>query len=287
MECVLKLIASAVNRLRILSRWTSARWRKAGRVAVHHSFGVLIGIFVTIAGSWAWERLQDPEIRMQYAVAVYQWDAIRRGDSVVARTTLWDASTYHPIAQQRMIGSGEALIVTPPEHGIVVKIILENTGRSAATDIRIPIYADLRGTATAGSTPNVDVSFAEARSPGTKGVDVLKIPLLHPRTSAVITYELLVDSREIPRLRQYGPASVVIQPILTREHGTEFEAHGVIPYAQALIREGGNRADGASVLTHRWHQTDKPGVMRMEFEKYDTLLGGPILKGSTSVQNDR
>lgn len=262
-----------------LFAWRSRRRLLAWFTTTIAAFAMGIGVGLT--GNWLWAYYERPDVQLQMAMAFQEWTQVIEGDSAHLYATVFDAHTQDLAV--RLKGTAPRTLVAPytGEAEILVKMILRNSGRTAATDLRIPLYVSRPGSAWIEFSPHINAELST--NPDHKlgfRVDAVHISALPPKTPAVITYHLEIDSVSVASLDQH-PIDIRVRPPIGNEIPPLAIDVETIPMGMAAEQENRIGMVGVPVLVQRFRPSGNGGPLVSCVDSADvwyrqivTLCGG-------------
>lgn len=243
------------------------------------SFATAVGI--ALVGNWLWRGHQKPKLDIQYGMGVQEWSQTIRGDTAYLNATLSDAFTGKLAVRLRSVAPRALVAAYPGEKELLIKAIVRNSGRSAATNLRIPIYVSLPGHARIEYSPQVE---AELRPEADDGagfrVDAIRIASMPPRTSAVIAYHFALDDT-VWKAAGEQPIQLRVRPPTADEVPEQDVKFQEAPLGVIAVAENKIGIVGAPVLTQRFRRGGAPGSLEACVDSADawyrellTLCGG-------------
>jgi hypothetical protein len=157
-----------------------------------HAAAWFAGLSMALLGNVAWDAYNRPKLSLQYAEGIWEWTQAREGSQIVNVSTLRDRNSGTPVTVGRL-WTGDT-IITPNSSALVLQLVIQNNGRLAASDLRLPISAMGFGKPSIRWTPNLDLEVDSLERGSHRRIDVLKIRSLPPQAIGVITYHFDLDS---------------------------------------------------------------------------------------------
>jgi hypothetical protein len=157
-----------------------------------HAAAWFAGLSMALLGNVAWDAYNRPKLSLQYAEGMWEWTQAREGSQIVNVSTLRDRNSDAPVTVGRL-WTGDT-IITPNSSALVLQLVIQNNGRLAASDLRLPISVMGFGKPSIRWTPNLDLEVDSLERGSHRRIDVLKIRSLPPQATGVITYHFDLDS---------------------------------------------------------------------------------------------
>ena len=220
-------------------------------------------IAVSFAGGFAvnaaWQSFERPSLRLAHAEGV-QVFATRTDSGLVEVTSkLRDLKTGETAITTAMYGPDTVIQSIAPASTYYVKLLLLNPGRSSLHNLRIPLFANVRGTPEVSASGNVPASL-EASG----GDNTIMVPTLQPRSTSVVNYVLRLDS-----------AQGLPQRVWIKVPYVSSDELGVTLFPDTLVR--------LAVAFRAEKRINPSGALFTTFEAIFTGKRGPLVHGTMKL----
>jgi hypothetical protein len=242
---------------------------------------IVTGVGVALVSTWLWMVYQKPKLTIEVGMGTQNWAEEIQADSAFLTATLIDAYTGNIAVRLRSRTARAFVAPYRGEHEILIKVLVHNSGRTAATNLRMPIYIGFPGEPWIEYSPHVEAEL-QRESSATAGirVDAVKLTSLPPHTPAIITYHFpLADS--IWEITGKNSVDVRLRPPSADEISPRSVQVSQVPLGLIASKENHIGIVGSPVLIQRVPRSGAPGSVIACVDSADiwyrqilTLCGG-------------
>jgi hypothetical protein len=243
----------------------------AGRVGSHGA-AALGGLLIGLATNMVWESYGSPDVSVRAAAGIVQVEQRYADGRTTSVSSLRDLSSDRVLVSSTVTERGTPL-VRAANQAIVLKLVVQNQGRRAASRIRVPVFVTTMGTPSVSGTPDVQVSIDSSGTRRDHRNDVVVIESLQPRTSAVITYEVDIDTAVGAKRWDHGGFEARVPSAVSDETGPIRVPRRLVPLGLAIDFEGKLSRSGAVFSVRAWSESPSPRESsRAEIEVHDPWI---------------